>query len=139
MTERKIDIFFYGLFMDMALLNQRGVNPIDPRLACLEGFRIEIQDRATLIPDFAERVYGIVAGLTHEEIRTLYAEPSLQDYHSEAVLVTVGEDHLPALCFNLTQVTSSPRNTAYAAKLFELARKLSFPEAYLDKLQKLTQ
>ena len=126
--------------MDMALLLQRGLNPIDPRFAYLDGYKIEIQDRATLIPDVAERVYGIVAGLTHEEIHTLYSEQSVQDYRPEAVLITLKNDHhVPALCYNLPQVAGSPRNTAYAAKLFELAKKLSFPEVYLDKLKRLAQ
>jgi hypothetical protein len=138
-TERSIDIFFYGLFMDMALLEQRGLHPSDPRLAYLDGYSIGIFDRATLIRNTSERVYGVVAGLNHEEIHILYSDASVQDYRPEAVLVTLkNNSHVPALCYNLPKVPDSPPNTTYAAKLFELAKKLSFPEAYLDKIQKLT-
>lgn len=121
--------------MDMALLEQRGFHPSDPRLAYLDGYSLRIFDRATLIPNVEERVYGVVAGLTHEEIHTLYSDASLQDYRPEAVLVTLkNNSHIPALCYNLPTIPDSERNTAYAAKLLELAKRLSFPEAYLDKI-----
>jgi hypothetical protein len=39
MTEekiRRIDVFFYGLFMDDALLREKGMNPVDRRMASVE-------------------------------------------------------------------------------------------------------
>ena len=140
MTERKVNVFFYGLFMDMGLLQQRGLAPSNPQLACLDGYDIEIHDRATLILNAAEKVYGMVTGLTQEEIDTLYAEPSVLDYRPEAVLVTLEDDRqVPALCYTLPQVTGSRRNTAYAVRLLEVAKTLAFPGEYLDKLQRLAQ
>jgi hypothetical protein len=139
-TARKINVFFYGLFMDMGLLQQRGLAPSHPQVAWLDGYDIAICERATLLVNPAERAYGIVAGLTHAELATLYAEPSVQDYRPEAVLVTL-EDmrQVPALCYNLPPATGIGRNTAYASRLLELATRLAFPGAYLDKLQKLAQ
>jgi Gamma-glutamyl cyclotransferase, AIG2-like len=139
-TERKVNVFFYGLFMDMDLLQQRGLAPSNPQVACLDGYDIESRDRATLILNAAERVYGMVTGLTHEEIGTLYAEPSVLDYRPEAVLVTLEDDRqVPALCYNLPNVTGSRRNTAYAVRLLEVAKTLAFPGEYLDKLRRLAQ
>jgi hypothetical protein len=97
MTSRKIAVFFYGLFMDMNFLQQRGLHPIAPQVGCLDGYAIEIRERATLLPTLGERVYGVVASLTHEEIRTLYSEPSVLDYRPEAVLITLEEDYLAKL------------------------------------------
>ena len=33
-TDRRIDGFFYGLFMDVGLLRKEGYAPADPRVAC---------------------------------------------------------------------------------------------------------
>jgi hypothetical protein len=140
MPERNIAVFFYGLFMDMALLRQRGLSPLNPQAASLDGYDLEIGDRATLIPKKDQRVYGIVASLTHEEINSLYADPSVREYRPEAVVVTLGDGQsLPALCYNLPRLTGSERNTAYATNLLRLAKALALPEAYLEKLQRLAQ
>ena len=140
MTERKVAVFLYGLFMDMDGLQQRGLDPSNPQVASLNGYDIEIRDRATLIPCTEARVYGIVTGLTRVEIDTLYAEPSVLDYRPEAVVVILGDGRqVPALCYNLPTVTGSHRNTTYAVQLLELAKALAFPGAYLATLQRLTQ
>ena len=126
--------------MDMDVLQQCGLDPSNPQVASLDGYDIEIRDRATLIPRTAARVYGIVTGLTHVEISTLYAEASVRDYRPEAVLVTREDGRqVPALCYTLPTVTGSHRNTTYAVKLLELAKPLAFPGGYLDTLHKLTQ
>ena len=138
MTERKVAVFFYGLFMDMGLLQQRGLAPSHPQVASLDGYDIVIGDRATLVPHAAARVYGIVTGLTHVEIDTLYAEPSVRDYRPEAVVVTREDGRqVPALCYILPHVADAPRNTTYAVQLLALAKTLAFPGVYLDTLQRL--
>ena len=140
MTPRIVDVFFYGLFMDMGLLQQRGLAPSHPQVASLDGHDIVIGDRATLVPHAAARVYGIVTGLTHADLDTLYAEASVRDYRPEAVVVTREDGRqVPALCYLLPQVTGTGRNTAYAVKLLELATTLAFPGAYLTTLQQLAQ
>jgi len=137
-TPRTVDIFFYGLFMDMGLLQQRGLHPSHPQVASLDGYAIVIGDRATLIPRAEARVYGIVTGLTFADIDTLYAEPSVQDYRPEAVLVTCEDGRqVPALCYTLPYVADAPRNTTYVVQLLALAKTLAFPAVYLDTLQRL--
>jgi hypothetical protein len=39
--------FFYGLFMDEALLKSKGFNPTCFEIACLEGFGLRIGERAS--------------------------------------------------------------------------------------------
>jgi hypothetical protein len=137
---QKVQVFFYGLFMDIGLLQQRGLAPSPPQVACLDGYAIDIRERATVIRNAAEQVYGIVTELTHEEIGTLYADPSVREYRPEAVVVTLEDARqVPALCYTLPQVTGVRRNTAYAVKLLEVAQALAFPGAYLEKLQRLAQ
>ena len=134
---RLVHLFLYGLFMDMGILQQRGLVPMNPQVAYLDGYDLEIRDRATLVLNGQERVYGIVTGLTHEEIGTLYAEPSVLDYRPESVLVNLGDGHqVPALCYNLPHVSGTGRNTEYAVRLFEVAKALSLPEKYINKLDR---
>ncbi len=38
MTDRHIEVFFYGLFMDDNLLRSRGIGTLNPRPATVEGF-----------------------------------------------------------------------------------------------------
>jgi len=138
-TPRTVDIF-YGLFMDMGLLQQRGLHPSHPQVACLDSYALVISDRATLMPSAEARVYGIVTGLPFADIDMLYAEPSVREYRPEAVLVTREDGRQsPALCYTLPSVADAPRNTTYAVQLLALAKTLAFPEAYLDTLQRLTR
>jgi hypothetical protein len=137
-TERSIDIFFYGLFMDMALLEQRGLHPSDPRLAYLDGYSIGIFDRATLIRNTSERVYGVVAGLNHEEIHILYSDASVQDYRPEAVLVTLkNNSHVPALCYNLPKFLILRQILHMPPNFLSLQRNYLFPKPIWIKFKSL--
>jgi hypothetical protein len=42
---RRVDVFFYGLFMDETLLQAKGIEPQQRRLAVLENFRLMIGER----------------------------------------------------------------------------------------------
>ncbi len=136
MALRRVTVFFYGLFMDVDLLQQKGANPANVRQARLPGFQLRIGQRATLLPDPEGCAYGMVMELTPAEIGKLYSEASVRAYHPEAVLVEVaGGSRVPALCFNLA---ASPHpeeaNPEYAEKLRDLARRLGLPQAYLDAM-----
>ena len=60
MTDRRIDSFFYGLFMDEAILLDKQVIPVNPRPAFVEGFQLRIGHRATLFPHVGARAYGML-------------------------------------------------------------------------------
>src|SRR5579862_3890034 len=102
MTERIIDAFFYGLYMNLAILRKSNVSPVDPRRAYLDNFSLRIGNRATLVPEFGGRCYGMLMGLTHVELDHLYAASGLEQYRAEPVLAQViGGSTVPALCYNL--------------------------------------
>ena len=133
MSERRIDAFFYGLFMDGDLLRKAGVEPTNPRRAYVDGFALRIGQRATLVPSAGSRAYGMLFALTHAELDRLYATPGLEQYHPEAVLAQplVGTP-LPALCYNLREAPQPhERNSDYAAQLQQVLRVLDFPSAYV--------
>ena len=133
MSDRRIDAFFYGLFMDGEILHKAGVEPTDPRRAYVDGFALRIGQRATLVPAAGGRAYGMLFALTHAELVRLYAAPGLEQYQPEAVLAQplVGTP-LPALCFNLGEAPQPhERNPEYAAQLRRVLRELDFPAEYV--------
>jgi hypothetical protein len=137
MQTRYIDVFFYGLFMDVEVLRANGFHPINERQACVPGMAILIGQRATLIPDAAKCVYGFVIGLSHSEVERLYAEPSVAAYRPEAVLAHLPDQTgIPALCFNLPLAdTAIEANPEYAEKLRAVADRLGLPKDYVMSIK----
>ena len=136
MAERRVDGFFYGLFMDTELLSQSQITASNPRRAYLDGFALHIGRRATLVPTPGGRAYGMVFALTHADLAKLYNAPGLEDYRPEAVQVQIMEgETLPALCYNLLDEPSPDEaNSEYAARLKAVLTKLGFPLEYIDAL-----
>jgi hypothetical protein len=134
---RRIDVFFYGLFMDEALLRKKGANPKKSRVVSVENFRLVIGARATLVPCADGKVHGILFSLTHSEVDALYSEASVSIYRPEAVSVRLADGSLiPALCFNLPAAPSADeRNPQYVSKLKELAERIGLPPGYVSSIQ----
>ena len=134
---RKIDVFFYGLFMDETLLQTKGLQPTNFRRASVQGFELKIGQRASLVPASHGQVYGMVASLSHAELEQLYSDPSVRAYRPEALLARLPNDEaLAVLCFNLVEPPSSDeRNPEYASKLRALATRLGFPAEYIASIR----
>lgn len=142
---RRIAVFFYGLLMDIELLQAKGAHPAHPRQACVAGFMLRTGHRLTLMPNAESCAYGIVMELSHGEIEqlysdasvsALYANPGLSKYRPEPVLAQLADgSYLPALCFNLL-VPPAPEeaNPEHATKLRELARRLKLPTGYIESI-----
>lgn len=140
MTEtkvRRIDVFFYGLFMDDALLREKGINPENRRMAFVENFCLMIGERATLVPRPGQTAHGVLFSLTHAEIDALYAEASVSVYRPEALLARLEDGSATAaLCFNLPMPPSKEeRNPQYAAKLRALADRIGLPQSYVSSIE----
>ena len=140
MTEKKgrrIDVFFYGMFMDEALLREKGMNPVNRRMAFVENFSLVIGARGTLVPFPGRTVHGVLFSLTHAEVEALYSEDSVSVYSPEAVCVRLADGSMtPALCFNLPVPPSAEeRNPQYVAKLRELAERIGLPLSYVSAIQ----
>jgi hypothetical protein len=136
MSDRRIDAFFYGLFMDVDILRASNVMPVDPRRAYVDDFVLRIGQRATLLPLAGARAYGMVFALTHPELERLYTAPGLEQYRPEAVLARPLEGQpMPALCYNLREAPRpDERNPEYAARLQRALSKLDFPPAYVQSV-----
>jgi len=133
MSARQIDVFFYGLFMDVDVLRQSGAKPANPRRAFVTGFALRIGRRATLIPSPGNRAFGMLIGLTHAELERLYNAPGLEHYRPEALLAQPLEGiAVPALCYNLLQAPESHEgNPDYTLRLKSVLTKLGFPVDYV--------
>lgn len=57
----RVEVFFYGLFMDESLLRGKGLNPSGRRLASVENFRLFVGERATLAPFEGGEAHGVLA------------------------------------------------------------------------------
>ena len=137
MSERRIDAFFYGLFMDATILRAGGVaEPANPRRAFVDDFEVRIGQRATLVPRAGARAYGMLFGLTHTELDLLYA--ALESYRAEAIFAQPFDGIVtPALCYNLRDPPQADDwNREYASRLQEVLAKLSFPEEYIASISK---
>ncbi|NNC95420.1 MAG: gamma-glutamylcyclotransferase [Chitinophagales bacterium] len=135
-----MEVFFYGLFMDIDLLEKRGLKPSNPRMACLKNYELKIGDRATLVPCKNERSYGIVMTIDEEAINKLYSESSAADYIPEEVtVVTDSNDPVTATCYNLPVESHSGSNKKYALSLYKLAKQEDFPEEYVSKIKMIAE
>lgn len=136
MTAKRIDGFFYGLFMDADLLARNHVTPFYPRRAYVDGYALHVGKRATLVQTQAARAYGMLFSLTHNDLEKLYSLPGLEQYRPEAVLACSLEGQsYPALCYNLLDLPAhTESNVDYAAQLRAALKKLAFPHDYIAKI-----
>ncbi len=139
MSERRIDGFFYGLFMDTGILRAAGVaEPANPRRAFVDDFALRIGQRATLVPMAGARAYGMLFALTHSELDLLYAAPGLEAYRAEAIVAQAYSGiPTPALCYNLRDPPLADEwNPGYASRLQDVLAGLDFPQEYVASVSK---
>jgi gamma-glutamyl AIG2-like cyclotransferase len=137
MDDRRLDVFFYGLFMDRQLLEGKGIRPEDVRLAAVPGFGLRLGARAALASAPGAEVHGVLMKLSHADLEKLYSEPSVQAYRPEPVLAVAGNGvAVAALCYNLPEPPGpDERNAEYAAKLRALAQRIGLPSEYVSSIR----
>lgn len=136
MPDSVIQVFFYGLFMDTSLLASRGVKPRRSEPGHVEGYRLHIGERATLLPSKGDRSYGVLMEITPNEAGALYSDESVRDYVAEPVVVHLRDGRKAnAACYNLPASKLSGENRRYAADLLVLATRLGMPESYIARIR----
>jgi hypothetical protein len=136
MSTKAIAVFFYGLFMDESLLASKGVHPTERTIGYVDGYKLHIGKRATLLPEKNSRAYGVLMKITSQEAAALYSEPSVADYVAEPVVVQLpGELHVSAVCYTLPAAKLAGTNPEYAAALLTLATELGLPDSYLRHIR----
>lgn len=131
-----MNVFFYGLFMDDVLLEKKGVEASDISVGFVDGYRLHIGERATLVPKAGHQCHGLLMHVDRDSVLELYSEQSVADYGPEPVTVELadGSRH-DAICYNLPSDKISGTNRAYAASLLELASRLELPDRYLREIR----
>jgi hypothetical protein len=123
--------------MDAEVLARFGVVPGRLQQGHLDGYRIQIGQKATLLPDSGATVHGILAYVHPHELETLYSAEDLSAYHPIHVLAQVMEGgHVQAVCY-IAEEDSLPLDREYGFKLAQLARKLGLPTDYCRELEAL--
>jgi hypothetical protein len=139
MTEPKVWVFFYGSYMNLAVLREVGMVPEQWEVARLPGFELVIRPRANLVVSEQHTVYGIVATATHAELERLYAHARDvlgEIYLPQPVLVQTREDTWrPALCYLCPEMAPRPAEDAYVERIAGPARALGFPDWYLARIE----
>lgn len=128
--------FFYGLFMDEDLLKNKGLHPVDTKLAHVTGYSLWIGERATLERNLNKRVYGTVMKLVAENLDKLYSEKSLEDYVPLEMFATDRDGNtIEVVSYILPMEKVSGSNSEYAKSLAGTARKLGLPGDYIDEIE----
>ena len=130
-------IFFYGLFMDVNLLLDKGFHPELIGPAELPGYQIHIGNRASLIPRSRSTSYGMLIDLSSDELTMLYSPPDVRDYRPDNVDTILLRDHSSqgSLCYNLPpDKLGAETNPEYARQLSALVLELGFPAAYASEI-----
>ena len=129
-------VFFYGLFMDENLLKEKGLNPLNSKLAHVVGYGFRIGERATLVKSVHERSYGSVMQLSEEKLNVLYGDEGVLDYVPEEVTATDTKGtNLSAVSYILPMEKLSGKNREYAKALVIVARNIGLPEEYLREIE----
>lgn len=132
----KSRVFFYGLFMDQRRLAELGVASQDPVMGRLEGYQLQIGQRATLVPAPGQRAYGMLLTVDSNDLQTLYVQASVADYVAESVEVVVAADRREsAQCYNLPVSMLAGSNPEYAQALLRLAEELGLPGDYRSEIE----
>ena len=125
--------------MDESLLASKDVRPTESTIGYVNGFRLHIGKRATLLPEANSRAYGVLMKITAEDAASLYSEASVADYVAEPVVVTLpGNVQVSAVCYNLPAARLAGTNPEYAAALLTLATRLGLPDSYLGHIGNFT-
>lgn len=138
MSETRVWTFFYGSYMNAAVLREADVAFESFEVARLDGYDIKIEPRANLVASPEHCVYGVLARATHAELTRLYAHA--KDVVGESYLPNPVMTHLrsgdwrPALCYIAPAMVPRAPDPAYVDRIVAPAREFGFPEWYVERL-----
>jgi hypothetical protein len=135
-----VAVFFYGSYMNRAVLAEAGLTPQSWQVATLAGFDIHIGPRANLVAAPGASVWGILATAVHAELDRLYthARDVLGEiYLPHPVLVeSAPKSYSPALCYICPDMEARPAARDYIDRILAPAREHGFPADYLQRIER---
>jgi hypothetical protein len=140
-SPRRVRVFFYGTFMDPAVLSEHGVAASDVMAASVSGFDLVVGPRVNLVRSDWACSYGALIAVTHDDLSALYAgleERFGVQYLPEAVLARTRDGvHTPALCYIAHEMAAGKPDPAYVAHLAACIRALGLPDWYASRVESL--
>ncbi len=141
MVERKIQVFFYGALMSSDVMQSLGIKRRAFAPAQISGYELIIGSSATLVDSGDGIVYGILANLTHTELKQVYeshtSSVGLAGYVPEPVLVqTRGGKVVASLTYIMPEVENAAPRPGYVEKILEAAKSYGFPAWYRTHIQR---
>lgn len=141
MSEPKVQVFFYGSYINFGVLKEVDLIPDHFKTAKLSGYDINIAPRANLIKSEQHCVYGILTTATHKELQRLYVDHAKgilgEIYLPEAVLVeTLEGAWIPALCYIAPSMKFKKAEKDYVDRIVLPAKTFKFPEWYIHRLER---
>jgi hypothetical protein len=134
-----VSVFFYGSYMNRAVLAEVGLQPRIWEVATLAGFDIEISPRANLVRAPGRAVWGILSAATHAELDRLYAHAHDvlgETYLPEPVLCAPLEGGLRvALCYICPHMEPRPAAADYVDRILAPGREHGFSPDYLTRIE----
>ncbi len=139
MSERKVQVFLYGTYMNLNILEKAGIKRRAFAPASVHGFELTVQPLANLAETGDGVTYGILANLTHAELDLLYQEDALKKsdahYLPEPVIVfTRGGRMAPALTYICHDMKASFASHDYVDLILKPARDYGFPAWYVERI-----
>ena len=129
-ANRLVEIFFYGLHMDAASLQQKGIVIRQPRLATILHHSVVVREKAMLLREKDALACGMLYQLTHAEIDMLYKHQT--GYRAEAFLANDGEHEVCAISMvHIAPPIDSAIDYDYVSKLRAVLERLGFPVDHL--------
>ena len=134
-NEPVVKAFFYGSFIRKDVQAKANFTPSSVEVARLSGFDIHICPHAALTRSDQHSIYGILVGITHKTLDTMYSAPGVGVFLPQAVIVeTVDGKFVPALCYIPPSRENKPADRDYLENLIAAGREYGFPRWYLNKL-----
>ncbi len=139
MDEPRVPVFFYGSYMDPAVLAEVDLRPERFEVARLDNHEIEIRPLANLRRASGRSVYGLLTWATHAELERLYAHArdvlGGRYLPFPVVVETAAGQHEPALCYMATSLPPRSPERAYVERILAPAREFRFPGWYVERLE----
>jgi hypothetical protein len=139
----EVAVFFYGSYMNPAVLREAGLDRARFAAARLEparlpGYDLVIRPLANLVPSDGHAAYGVLARATHAELERLYAHARDVlggSYLPRPVVVETRDGELvPALCYVAPALVPRAAAADYVERILATARRLGFPGWYLERI-----
>ena len=132
--------FAYGSNMDIVQMSNRCGGAATVSIAELPSHRFIINSRgvATVVPDPASKVQGLLWRITEEDERSLdrYEGVMQGDYKKTFLEVSVpGEGKIRALVYVSTDSTPGEARPGYMEKIVWAAEACGLPKTYVDQLK----